>query len=52
MRQEGPYLRQPMVAALALNDSSMLLLGYGRISDALIRVGVRELAAAVRAVRR
>jgi GntR family transcriptional regulator/MocR family aminotransferase len=33
------------------NDSSMLLLGYGRISDALIRVGVRELAAAVRAAR-
>ena len=29
------------------NDSSLLLLGYGRISDALIRVGVRELAAAV-----
>jgi GntR family transcriptional regulator/MocR family aminotransferase len=33
------------------SDSSMLLLGYGRISEALIRVGVRELAAAVRAAR-
>ena len=32
-------------------DSSMLLLGYARISEALIRAGVRELAAAVRAVR-
>jgi GntR family transcriptional regulator / MocR family aminotransferase len=32
-------------------DSSMLLLGYGRSSDALIRAGVRELAAAVRAAR-
>jgi DNA-binding transcriptional MocR family regulator len=27
-------------------DSSMLLLGYGRISEALIRAGVREMAAA------
>jgi GntR family transcriptional regulator/MocR family aminotransferase len=33
------------------SDSAMLLLGYGRISEALIRVGVRELAAAVRAAR-
>jgi GntR family transcriptional regulator / MocR family aminotransferase len=33
------------------NDSSLLLLGYGRISEALIRGGVRELAAAVRAAR-
>jgi GntR family transcriptional regulator/MocR family aminotransferase len=33
------------------DDSSMLLLGYGRISDAAIRVGVRELAAAVGAAR-
>jgi GntR family transcriptional regulator/MocR family aminotransferase len=33
------------------NDSSMLLLGYGRISEGMIRVGVRELAAAVRAAR-
>ena len=33
-------------------DSSMLLLGYARSSEALIRAGVRELAAAVRAVRR
>ena len=32
-------------------DSSMLLLGYGRSSEAVIRAGVRELAAAVRAVR-
>ena len=32
-------------------DSSMLLLGYGRCSEAVIRAGVRELAAAVRAVR-
>lgn len=32
-------------------DSSLLLLGYGRISEALIRAGVRELARAVRAVR-
>jgi hypothetical protein len=32
-------------------DSSLLLLGYGRTSEALIRAGVRELAAAVRAVR-
>jgi GntR family transcriptional regulator/MocR family aminotransferase len=32
-------------------DSSMLLLGYGRISEAGIRAGVRELAAAVRAAR-
>jgi DNA-binding transcriptional MocR family regulator len=34
------------------DDSSMLLLGYGRSSEALIRAGVRELAAAVRDVRR
>ena len=33
-------------------DSSMLLLGYGRISEAGIRAGVRELAAAVQAIRR
>ena len=32
--------------------SSMLLLGYGRISEAGIRAGVRELAAAVRSIRR
>jgi GntR family transcriptional regulator/MocR family aminotransferase len=32
-------------------DSSMLLLGYGRISEAGIRAGVRELAAAVRSIR-
>jgi GntR family transcriptional regulator/MocR family aminotransferase len=32
-------------------DSSMLLLGYGRSSEAVIRAGVRELAAAVRATR-
>jgi DNA-binding transcriptional MocR family regulator len=32
-------------------DSSMLLLGYGRSSEAVIRAGVRELVAAVRAVR-
>ncbi len=32
-------------------DSPMLLLGYGRIPDARIRAGVRELAAAVRAAR-
>jgi GntR family transcriptional regulator/MocR family aminotransferase len=32
-------------------DSSLLLLGYGRSSEAVIRAGVRELAAAVRAVR-
>ena len=32
-------------------DSSILLLGYGRSSEAVIRAGVRELAAAVRAVR-
>ncbi len=32
-------------------DSSMLLLGYGRVSEAGIRAGVRELAAAVRATR-
>jgi hypothetical protein len=31
------------------HDSSLLLLGYGRISEAVIRIGVRELAAAVRA---
>ena len=30
----------------------MLLLGYGRISEAGIRAGVRELAAAVQAIRR
>ena len=29
----------------------MLLLGYGRSSEAVIRAGVRELAAAVRATR-
>jgi GntR family transcriptional regulator/MocR family aminotransferase len=34
------------------NDSSKLLLGYGRISEAAIPVAVRELAAAVRATRR
>jgi GntR family transcriptional regulator/MocR family aminotransferase len=33
------------------DDSSLLLLGYGRSSEAVIRAGVRELAAAVRAVR-
>jgi GntR family transcriptional regulator/MocR family aminotransferase len=32
-------------------DSSMLLLGYGRISEPGIRAGVRELALAVRAIR-
>jgi GntR family transcriptional regulator/MocR family aminotransferase len=32
-------------------DSSLLLLGYGRCSEAGIRAGVRELAAAVRAAR-
>jgi GntR family transcriptional regulator/MocR family aminotransferase len=32
-------------------DSSMLLLGYGRSSEAVIRAGVTELASAVRAVR-
>ncbi len=32
-------------------DSPMLLLGYGRCSEAAIRPGVRELAAAVRAAR-
>jgi DNA-binding transcriptional MocR family regulator len=32
-------------------DSSLLLLGYGRISEALIRAGVGELAAAVRGAR-
>jgi GntR family transcriptional regulator/MocR family aminotransferase len=32
-------------------DSSMLLLGYARCSEAVIRAGVRELAAAVRAAR-
>lgn len=32
-------------------DSSMLLLGYARSSEAVIRAGVRELAAAVQAVR-
>jgi hypothetical protein len=30
----------------------MLLLGYGRVSEAGIRAGVRELAAAVRSIRR
>jgi hypothetical protein len=30
----------------------MLLLGYGRISEAGIRAGVRELAAAVESIRR
>jgi GntR family transcriptional regulator/MocR family aminotransferase len=47
------------VAVLAMSDyfldtaedSSMLLLGYGRSSEAMIRAGVRELAAAVRAAR-
>jgi GntR family transcriptional regulator/MocR family aminotransferase len=33
------------------DDSSMLLLGYGRSTEAVIRAGVRELAAAVRATR-
>ena len=33
-------------------DSSMLLLGYGRISEAGIRAGVRELAAAIQSIRR
>jgi GntR family transcriptional regulator/MocR family aminotransferase len=33
------------------SDSSMLLLGYGRVSEAGIRAGVRELAAAVRHTR-
>jgi GntR family transcriptional regulator/MocR family aminotransferase len=33
------------------DDSSMLLLGFGRSSEAVIRAGVRELAAAVRAAR-
>jgi GntR family transcriptional regulator/MocR family aminotransferase len=32
-------------------DSSMLLLGYGRCSESGIRAGVRELAAAVRSSR-
>jgi GntR family transcriptional regulator/MocR family aminotransferase len=32
-------------------DSSLLLLGYARCSEAVIRAGVRELAAAVRAAR-
>ena len=32
-------------------DSSMLLLGYARCSEAVIRAGVRELGAAVRAAR-
>jgi GntR family transcriptional regulator / MocR family aminotransferase len=32
-------------------DSSMLLLGYARSSETVIRAGVRELAAAVRAAR-
>ena len=32
-------------------DSSLLLLGYARSSEAVIRAGVRELAAAVVAVR-
>jgi GntR family transcriptional regulator/MocR family aminotransferase len=35
----------------AAEDSSVLLLGYGRSSEAVIRAGVRELAAAVRAAR-
>jgi DNA-binding transcriptional MocR family regulator len=35
----------------ASEDSSMLLLGYARSSEPLIRDGVRELAAAVRATR-
>ena len=34
-----------------IEDSSMLLLGYARSSEPLIRAGVRELAATVRAVR-
>jgi GntR family transcriptional regulator/MocR family aminotransferase len=33
-------------------DSAMLLLGYARCTEAAIRDGVRELAAAVRATRR
>ncbi|MFL5515423.1 MAG: PLP-dependent aminotransferase family protein [Gemmatimonadales bacterium] len=33
-------------------DSSMLLLGYGRISEGGIRAGVRELAEAVQSIRR
>ncbi|HUF36523.1 MAG TPA: hypothetical protein VMN37_11275 [Gemmatimonadales bacterium] len=32
-------------------DSSLLLLGYGRCSDGVIRAGVREMANAVRAAR-
>jgi DNA-binding transcriptional MocR family regulator len=32
-------------------DSSMLLLGYARSPEPLIRAGVRELAATVRALR-
>lgn len=35
----------------ARQDSAMLLLGYARSSEATIRAGVKELAAAVRAVR-
>ena len=36
---------------LPREDSSMLLLGYGRSSEAVIRAGVRELAAVVRSAR-
>jgi hypothetical protein len=32
-------------------DSSLLLLGYGRCSEAVIRAGVRELATAVQVAR-
>ena len=35
-----------------IGDPTMLLLGYGRISEAGIRAGVRELAAAVQSFRR
>jgi GntR family transcriptional regulator/MocR family aminotransferase len=41
----GDYYHEPR------EDSSMLLLGYGRSSEAVIRAGVRELAVAVRATR-
>ena len=41
----GDYYLEPR------EDSSMLLLGYGRSSEAVIRAGVRELAVAVRATR-
>ncbi len=34
-----------------IGDPTMLLLGYGRISEAGIRAGVRELAAAVQSIR-